>query len=74
MCIVAISIQPHCCLQLNDKMTHLVDEGKAVDVTYRDLSKASDTISPNILLEKLATHGLDGCNLHWVKSWLGGQP
>ncbi|GAB0183934.1 mitochondrial enolase superfamily member 1 [Grus japonensis] len=27
----------------------------------------------SILLEKLATHGLDGGTLHWVKNWLDGR-
>ncbi|KAK4831038.1 hypothetical protein QYF61_014970 [Mycteria americana] len=27
----------------------------------------------SILLEKLAAHSLDGCTLHWVKSWLDGR-
>ncbi|KAK4805807.1 hypothetical protein QYF61_000413 [Mycteria americana] len=48
----------------------LVDEGKAVDVVYLDFSKAFDTISHSILLEKLAAHGLDGWTLRWVKNWL----
>ncbi|KAK4810980.1 hypothetical protein QYF61_014452 [Mycteria americana] len=48
-----------------DKMTHLADEGKAVDVVYLDFSKAFDTISHSILLEKLAAHGLDGCTVRW---------
>ncbi|KAK4828250.1 hypothetical protein QYF61_024857 [Mycteria americana] len=48
-----------------DKVTHLVDEGKAVDVVYLDFSKAFDTISHSILLEKLPAHGLDGRNLRW---------
>ncbi|KAK4832043.1 hypothetical protein QYF61_020558 [Mycteria americana] len=48
-----------------DKVTHLVDEGKAVDVIYLDFSKAFDTISHSILLEKLAAHGLDGRTLRW---------
>ncbi|KAK4818831.1 hypothetical protein QYF61_019868 [Mycteria americana] len=56
-----------------DKVTCLVDEGKAVDVVYLDFSKAFDTVSHSILLEKLAAHGLDGCTLHWVKNWLGGR-
>ena len=43
-----------------DKVTRLVDEGKAVDVFYLDFSKAFDTISQSILLEKLAARGLDG--------------
>ncbi|GAB0179299.1 hypothetical protein GRJ2_000395200 [Grus japonensis] len=53
-----------------DKVTHLVDEGKAVNVVYLDFSKVFDTISHSILLEKLAAHGLDGCAVRWVKNWL----
>ncbi|GAB0204798.1 mitochondrial enolase superfamily member 1 [Grus japonensis] len=56
-----------------DKVTCLVDEGKAVDVVYLDFSKAFGTVSHSILLEKLAAHGLDGYNLHWVKNCLDGQ-
>ncbi|KAK4831113.1 hypothetical protein QYF61_015416 [Mycteria americana] len=56
-----------------DKVTRLMDEGKAVDVVYLDFSKAFDTVSHSILLEKLAAHGLDGCTLRWVKNWLDGQ-
>jgi len=50
-----------------------VDEGKAVDVVSLDFSKASDTISHGILLEKLTAHGLGGCALGSVKDWLGGR-
>ncbi|KAK4828105.1 hypothetical protein QYF61_023467 [Mycteria americana] len=56
-----------------DKVTRLVDEGKAVDVVYLDFSEAFDMVSHSILLEKLAAHGLDGCTLRWVKNWLDGQ-
>ncbi|KAK4810673.1 hypothetical protein QYF61_007473 [Mycteria americana] len=56
-----------------DKVTRLVDEGKAVDVVYLDFSKAFDTVSHSILLEKLAAHGLDGCTLRWIKNWLDGR-
>ncbi|KAJ7408834.1 hypothetical protein WISP_118081 [Willisornis vidua] len=40
-------------------VTQLVDEGRAVDLVYVDFSKASDTVSHNMPLEKLAAHGLD---------------
>ncbi|GAB0204034.1 mitochondrial enolase superfamily member 1 [Grus japonensis] len=56
-----------------DKVTRLVDEGKAVDVVYPDFSKAFDTVSHSILLEKLGAHGLDRCTLYWVKNWLEGR-
>ncbi|GAB0178784.1 mitochondrial enolase superfamily member 1 [Grus japonensis] len=56
-----------------DKVTRLVDEGKAVDVVYLDFSKAFDFVSHSILLEKLAAHGLDRHMLCWVKNWLGRQ-
>ncbi|PKU42528.1 rna-directed dna polymerase from mobile element jockey-like [Limosa lapponica baueri] len=59
-------------ISLYVKVTHLVDEGKAVDVVYLDFSKAFDTVSHSILLEKPAAHGLDGSTLHWVKNWLEG--
>ena len=56
-----------------DQVTCVGDEGKAVDVFYLDFSKAFDTVSPSILLEKLAAHGLGGCTLCWVKNWLDGR-
>uniref|UniRef100_A0A8B9BU64 Reverse transcriptase domain-containing protein n=1 Tax=Anser brachyrhynchus TaxID=132585 RepID=A0A8B9BU64_9AVES len=56
-----------------DKVTCLVDEEKAVDVIYLDFSKAFDTVSHNILLEKLAARGLDWRTLHWVKNWLNSR-
>ncbi|TRZ07575.1 hypothetical protein HGM15179_019533 [Zosterops borbonicus] len=56
-----------------DQVTHQVDVGKAVDVVYLDFSKAFDTVSHSILLEKLAVYGLDRCSLCWVKNWLDSQ-
>jgi len=41
------------------QVTHLVGEGKAVDVVYLDFSQAFDSVSPSILMEKLAACGLD---------------
>jgi len=55
-----------------DKMIHLVDKRKAVDVVYLDFTKDFDTISHDILLDKLAACGLDECILCWVKNWMDG--
>ncbi|RMC05602.1 hypothetical protein DUI87_17687 [Hirundo rustica rustica] len=56
-----------------DQVTHLVNAGKAVDVVYLDFSKAFDTVSHSILLNKLAACGLDKSTLCWVRNWLDGQ-
>jgi len=69
-------VGPTCLINLifvYDQVTHLVDEGKIVDVVYLDFSKAVDTVPHSILLEKLAAHGLDGYTLCWIKNWLYGQ-
>ncbi|GAB0183187.1 mitochondrial enolase superfamily member 1 [Grus japonensis] len=57
----------------HETVTCLVDERKAVDVVYLDFSKAFDTVSHSILLEKLAAHGLDVRTLLWVNNWLDGR-
>ena len=51
----------------------LVDEGKAVDVVYLDFSKAFDTVSHSILLQKLAVRDLDRYILGWVRNLLERQ-
>ncbi|RMC13342.1 hypothetical protein DUI87_10877 [Hirundo rustica rustica] len=56
-----------------DQVTHLVDAGKAVDVVCLDFSKAFDTVSHSILLNKLAARGLDRSSLCWVRNWLDGR-
>jgi len=56
-----------------DKVTCLVNEGKAVSVVYLDFSKAFDTVPHNIFVEKLAAYSLDGRTLRWVKHWLDGR-
>lgn len=48
-------------------MAHLVDEQEAVDVVYLDYSKAFDTISHTIVLEKLTDHGSGVHTPYWVK-------
>ncbi|KAF4794993.1 hypothetical protein TURU_096798 [Turdus rufiventris] len=49
-----------------DQVTRLVNAGKVVDVVYLDFSKAFDTVSNSILLEKLATLGFTGLRTAWM--------
>ena len=58
-----------CC----DRVTCLVGYGKAVVVAFLDFSKAFDNVSHCIPLEKLASRGLHGYTLCWVKNCLNGQ-
>jgi len=39
-----------------------------VDVVYLELSKAFDTVSHSIVVEKLAAHVLEGCAIFWIKN------
>ncbi|RMB94912.1 hypothetical protein DUI87_28718 [Hirundo rustica rustica] len=58
--------------QPDHQVTHLMDAGRAVDVVYLDFSKAFDTVSHSILLDKLAARGLDRSTLCWVRNCLDG--
>ena len=55
------------------QMICLVDEEEVFHVVYQDFSKAFNTVSYSILLEKLAACGLDRYTLCWVKNWLDGR-
>jgi len=54
-------------------MTGWVDEGRAVDVVYLDFSKAFDTVSCNILIDKLRKCGLEEWSVRWTEHWLNGR-
>ena len=50
-----------------------LDEGIAVvDIVYLDFSKAFDTVSHKILIEKLMKYGLDEQTGSWIENWLNG--
>ena len=53
-----------------DVITGWVDKGTAVDVVYLDFSKAFDTVSHNILVDKLRIYWIDECTVRWTENWL----
>ena len=56
-----------------DKLTEIVDRGKAADVFYLEFSKAFDTVPKERLLLKLQAKGIDGKVLLWIRNWLSGR-
>uniref|UniRef100_A0A493TQ48 Reverse transcriptase domain-containing protein n=1 Tax=Anas platyrhynchos platyrhynchos TaxID=8840 RepID=A0A493TQ48_ANAPP len=65
-----------CLTNLNsfyDKITHLGDQGKPADVIFLDLSKAFDTVSHRILLDKMSSIQLNKDIIRWVSNWLTGR-
>ncbi|GAB0189277.1 mitochondrial enolase superfamily member 1 [Grus japonensis] len=60
-------------IAFNDGLTVRIDEGRAVDVVHLDFRKAFDTISHNILIDKLRKCELDEWTVRWIENWLNGR-
>ena len=55
---------------LLDSIRNNVDKGKLVGAIFVDLTKAFDTVSHAMLLDKLPLYGVDGRELEWFKEYL----
>ena len=53
-----------------DEMIGLVDRERTVNVVYLAFSKAFNTVSNKILIEKLLMYRLDEQKVRWTENWL----
>ena len=60
-------------LELVDRITKYIDEGKLPLSVFLDLSKAFDTIDHRILLQKLKYYGVSDTPLKWLRSYLSDR-
>jgi len=60
-------------IALYNEMASSVDERRGADVVYLDIVEASDTLSYNILVDKLMKYGLDKWTVRQFENWLSCQ-
>jgi retron-type reverse transcriptase len=60
----------HAIIELTDKISKAIDEGKYTIGIFLGLSKAFDTVNHEILLKKLEHYGIRGNCLKWFENYL----
>lgn len=57
-------------IEIHDRIVKELNEGKSVIGVFMDLSKAFDSLSHDILLQKMQHYGIKGLSLKWFQSYL----
>jgi retron-type reverse transcriptase len=60
----------HAIIEITDKISKAIDEGKYTIGIFLDLSKSFDTVNHEILIKKLEHYGIRGLCIEWFKSYL----
>ena len=60
-------------LDVSDFILKNMNEGKVTGALFIDLKKAFDTVNHTIVLQKLASYGVNGNTLSWFSSYLSGR-
>ena len=60
----------HAIIELTEKISKAIDEGKYTIGIFLDLSKAFDTVNHEILLKNLEYYGIRGSCLKWFENYL----
>lgn len=62
-----------CLAEVINYLYKLIDQKKYAAIVSLDLSKAFDSISHSLMLNKLAKQNLSTLTLHWIKSYLSNR-
>ena len=60
-------------IEVYEKLTEMIDDGKSIDIIYLDFKKAFDSIPHERLLIKMKGYGITGRTLNWVRNFLSGR-
>ena len=60
-------------LEVVDRISFELDKGNSLLAIFLDLSKAFDTLNPDILLYKLKYYGINNSALQWFESYLNNR-